>query len=47
MTVERAKWAAIVLLFFIDIVVFYVGYQVGTNKAQQETVQVECGDASR
>jgi len=29
MTIERAKWAMIAFLFFIDVVVFYVGYQVG------------------
>ena len=41
MTVERAKWAMIAVLFFIDVVVFYVGYQMGSNHAQQN-IQVEC-----
>ena len=47
MTVERAKWAAIAVLFFIDIVVFYVGYQMGKNHAHQEVVQVECAYEDR
>jgi hypothetical protein len=47
MTVERAKWAMIAFLFFIDVVVFYVGYQMGENHAHQEVVQIECEDANR
>jgi len=42
MTIERAKWAVIAVLFFIDIVVFCVGYQMGENNAQRASVQVEC-----
>ena len=47
MTIERAKWAIIAVLFFIDIVVFCVGYQMGSNHAQQDRVQVECNHANR
>jgi hypothetical protein len=47
MTVERAKWAVIVVLFFVDVVVFCIGYQMGSNHAQQETVQVECNHEGR
>jgi len=34
MVVERIKWVAIAVLFFIDVVVFYVGYQVGGAHAE-------------
>lgn len=47
MTVERAKWAAIVVLFFIDVVVFCIGYQLGVNNTQQDTIQVECNHEDR
>ena len=47
MTVERAKWAMIAFLFFVDVVVFYVGYQMGKNHTHQEVVQIECEDANR
>ena len=31
MTVERAKWIAIIALFMLDIVIFYVGYNMGQS----------------
>lgn len=34
MIVERIKWAAIAVLFFIDVVVFYIGYQIGGAHAE-------------
>jgi hypothetical protein len=48
MTVERAKWVAIVALFFVDVAVFCIGYQVGVNNTQQDAVvQVECNHEDR
>ena len=47
MTAEKAKWAAIAVLFFIDIIAFYVGYQMGKNRAHQEVVQIECTHEDR
>jgi len=46
-TVERAKWVMIAVLFFIDVVVFYIGYQMGSNRARQDAIQVECNHADR
>jgi len=46
-TVERAKWAMIAVLFFIDVVVFYVGYRMGAEHARQDAIQVECNNADR
>jgi hypothetical protein len=45
MTIRRLKSAVIIILFFVDVLVFYVGYQVGASQARQETIQqqVECG----
>jgi len=31
MTVSRIKWVIIMLLFFVDVVVFYVGYSMGSR----------------
>lgn len=42
MTIKRLKSAVIIILFFIDVLVFYVGYQVGASQAEQELVQIEC-----
>lgn len=35
MTVERAKWVAIIALFLLDIVIFYVGYDMGKNSLEK------------
>ena len=35
MTVERAKWVAIIALFLLDIVIFYVGYGMGKNSLEK------------
>jgi hypothetical protein len=32
--IERIKWAVIVVLFLVDVVVFYVGYRVGEKHAE-------------
>ena len=34
-TVERAKWIAIIMLFLADIVIFYVGYNMGENSLKK------------
>lgn len=35
--IEKIKWVAIITLFLIDVVVFYVGYQMGGHKARHDT----------
>ena len=47
MTIRRLKSAVIIILFFVDVLVFYIGYQVGASQAQQELIQIECEHASR
>jgi hypothetical protein len=32
--IEKIKWVAIIMLFMIDVVVFYAGYQMGGHKAR-------------
>ena len=35
MVIEKIKWVIIVALFFVDVIVFYAGYRIGGNSAEE------------
>ena len=39
MTVEKAKWVAIIALFLLDVVIFYVGYNMGQGKFEETVAE--------
>ena len=52
MVIERIKWAVIVALFLVDVVVFYVGYRMGETSTAHALIDrdraiQECTDDLR
>ena len=39
MAIEKNKWAAIIVLFLVDVVVFYVGYRMGEDNLAEALVE--------
>jgi len=53
MAIERIKWVIIIILFLVDVAVFYVGYTMGKASVdvvtidQDKTNSHRCDDESR